>query len=91
MIGCDLNNMSSDTLNLLSNEEIIAINQDSLGKQGDRTNAVGDTEVWSGPLQNGDVAVVLFNKGTTSNDVVTDFSSLGITTSSVSIRDLLNK
>lgn len=36
LIGCDLNKVSSDTLKILGNSEIIAINQDELGIQGDR-------------------------------------------------------
>ena len=41
LIGCDLNKITSDTLSILGNEEVIAINQDSLGKQADRLESDG--------------------------------------------------
>jgi len=57
--------MSQETINILSNEEVIAINQDSLGIQGNRIYSVNSNEIWAGPLANGDVAVVLFNMNDT--------------------------
>jgi alpha-galactosidase len=65
--GNDLTTMSAETRNILLNKDIIAVDQDPLGRQGDRAYAEGPLEVWSKPLQGGDVAVALFNRieGTT--------------------------
>ena len=67
LAGNDITNMSEDTKRILLNQEIIAVNQDPLGRQGHRVNITynletGASEVWAGPLANGDIAVVLFNK-----------------------------
>jgi alpha-galactosidase len=63
IVGCDLNNMSQATLNILSNSEVIAVNQDSLGVQGKlvTTSALGLGQVWAGPLSDGSVACVIMN------------------------------
>jgi alpha-galactosidase len=52
--------LCSDVINILTNAEALAVNQDKLGQQG-RLVKDGDQEVWSGPLDNGDVAVVVLN------------------------------
>jgi alpha-galactosidase len=67
LAGNDITTMSEDTRRILLNKEIIAVNQDPLGRQGHRVNITytietGASEVWAGPLANGDIAVVLFNK-----------------------------
>ena len=48
---------------------MIAIDQDALGKQGDRISADGPFEVWSKPLKDGSVAVALFNRGEDSEKI----------------------
>lgn len=69
LIGCDLNNISKQDLEILSNEELIAINQDPLGIQGKRmkleVTAKYEKEVWGGPLSNNRYALIFFNKGAT--------------------------
>jgi alpha-galactosidase len=65
LAGNDLSRMSDDAKAILMNRAVIAIDQDPLGKQGDRVSKDGDLEVWSKPLANGAVAVGLFNRGTT--------------------------
>ncbi|KAL9225611.1 hypothetical protein vseg_001514 [Gypsophila vaccaria] len=89
LIGCDLRSMSQETLELLSNKEVIAVNQDALGIQGKKVKKNGDLEVWAGPLSNKRVAVVLWNKGPSSANIVVDMQDLGIPpTASVDVRDL---
>ena len=63
LIGCDITQMDDFTLGLLCNNEVNAIDQDLLGKQGDRTLKEGDIEVWSRPLADGAIAVGIFNVG----------------------------
>jgi alpha-galactosidase len=60
--GTDLANMTPETKSILLNKEVIAVDQDLLGKQGDRVDAEGPLEVWTKPLHGGDMAVALFNR-----------------------------
>jgi len=61
LIGCDISQMDDFTLNLLSNNEVIAIDQDILGKQADRVFKDDDIEIWARPLADGSQAVGIFN------------------------------
>ena len=63
LLGCDLDHMNAFTLDLISNTEVLAVNQDELGKQAQRVSRKGDLEVWARPLFDGTVAVALFNRG----------------------------
>ncbi len=69
LAGNDLSKMSPATLAMLTNKEVIAVDQDPLGKQGDRVSAVGPTEIWSKPLSNGAQAVALFNRSETEKSI----------------------
>jgi alpha-galactosidase len=62
--GNDLTHMSDETRNILLNREIIAVDQDALGKEGDRAWAAGPLEVWTKPLAGNALAVALFNRTT---------------------------
>jgi alpha-galactosidase len=79
LAGNDLSQMSPETKSILLNKDVIAIDQDPLGKQGDRVNADGPFEVWSKPLQNGDIAVGLFNRGHDSEEMSLPLEKLGLT------------
>lgn len=63
LAGNDLTKMTDAEKAILMNHDVIAIDQDALGKQGDRVSADGPFEVWSKPLKDGSVAVGLFNRG----------------------------
>ncbi|WP_369820616.1 hypothetical protein [Pelomonas sp. Root1217] len=67
--GNDLSKMDADTLRILTNKDVIAVDQDALGKQGRRLLKEGDLEVWVRPLSGGEHAVVLFNRGKTPADM----------------------
>jgi alpha-galactosidase len=62
LAGNDLTRMSQQTLDILSNREVIAIDQDALGRQGDRVSEVGPLEIWMKPLSGNAKAVGLFNR-----------------------------
>ncbi len=62
LAGNDLTKMSPDTIALLTNKEVIAIDQDPAGMQGDRVWAEGSMEIWARPLADGSKAVGLFNR-----------------------------
>ncbi|KAI0520399.1 hypothetical protein KFK09_007871 [Dendrobium nobile] len=89
LIGCDVRFMSNETLAILSNSEVIAVNQDKLGVQGKKVKSNGNLEVWAGPLSGGKVAVVLWNRGSSQASITVDFADIGLNSSSVvGARDL---
>jgi alpha-galactosidase len=62
LAGNDLRDMSSATREILMNKEVIAIDQDRLGRQGRRVSKDAGAEMWMRPLENGDLAVAMFNR-----------------------------
>lgn len=77
LAGNDLTHMSDETRNILMNREVIAVDQDALGKQGDRVWAIDGRELWSKPLQGGSVAVALFNRVNAPSLMTFHLSDLG--------------
>ncbi|KAJ6296512.1 hypothetical protein OIU78_024376 [Salix suchowensis] len=89
LIGCDVRTMSNETLEILSNKEVIEVNQDKLGVQGKKVKKNGDLEVWAGSLSNKKVAVVLWNRCSSRATVTAYWSDIGLeSTTTVSARDL---
>ncbi|KAF3781492.1 Alpha-galactosidase [Nymphaea thermarum] len=89
LIGCDLRSMSNETLGLLNNKEVIAINQDKLGVQGKKVKQYGDLEIWAGPLRRGRVAVVLWNRGASQSSITAKWEDIGLNlTAVVDVRDV---
>lgn len=87
--GNDLRSMSATTRSILTNTEVIAVNQDWGGRQGNKISDSGDQEVWLKPMANGSAAVVLLNRGGGTTTVSTTTSALGLgSASSYSVRDL---
>jgi alpha-galactosidase len=74
--GNDLRDMTAETKEILMNKEVIAIDQDSLGKGGYRIAKKGDTEVWVKPLSKGAYAIAFFNRGTTEAEVSVKWADL---------------
>jgi alpha-galactosidase len=67
--GNDLRSMSAETKEILTNKEVIAIDQDSLGIQGFRFSVKDSLETWCKPLSNGDWAIVFLNRNSRSQAV----------------------
>lgn len=87
--GNDVANMSPETRAILLNRDVIAVNQDPLGKQGHRIAKNGDLEVWSKPMSDGGRAVLLFNRSTKTARIGTDWTALGLPASvRMQVRDL---
>ena len=78
----DLKVDSPFTIKTLTNRAVIAVDQDSLGRQGQRIRTNGQQEVWVKPLANEDRAVVLFNRSTTRATVSTSATQVGMPTAS---------
>jgi alpha-galactosidase len=85
--GNDLRDMTDETKEILTNREVIAVDQDPLGKGGYRQAKNGDTEVWIKPLANGDTAVALFNRGKSEAQVAVSRTDLNMT-GNMKVRDL---
>jgi alpha-galactosidase len=62
MAGNDLRNMDALTKEILTNADVIAINQDSLGSQAVKFMDMGEYEIWAKPLAHGQVAVCFMNR-----------------------------
>jgi len=76
--GNDLAAMSDDTRRILTNPEVIAVDQDRLGVQARRLWKQGDLEIWARPLKGGDEAVVLFNRGASPAGMTVDWDLLNL-------------
>jgi alpha-galactosidase len=63
LAGNDLRDVKPEILSILTNRDVIAIDQDPLGRQGRRLRRDGDVEVWTKPLSGGGQAVGVFNRG----------------------------
>jgi len=77
LAGNDLSTMTPETTAILTNKDVIAIDQDAAGKQGDRVWAEGPLEIWTKPLANGDVAVGVFNRAPSTLTTQLDMHKLG--------------
>ncbi|XP_062189714.1 alpha-galactosidase 3 isoform X2 [Phragmites australis] len=92
LIGCDVRNMTSETLEILSNKEVIQVNQDPLGVQGRKIlgqGKYGCREVWAGPLSGNRLAVALWNRCSETGNITMKLPAVGLDGSSAySVRDL---
>ncbi|KAM3233735.1 alpha-galactosidase 3 isoform X1 [Capsicum annuum] len=92
IIGCDVRNITAETLEILSNKEVIAVDQDPLGVQGRRVYASGPDgcqQVWAGPLSGNRLAMVLWNRCSKAATITAKWGAIGLQPSiSVSVRDL---
>lgn len=77
MAGNDLRNMSSEVKDILTNREVIAVDQDPLGMQGRRVARNGDQEVWAKQLVDGGRAVVLFNRSDKAAEITVSWTEIG--------------
>jgi alpha-galactosidase len=75
--GNDLRSMRPEIHDILTNKEVIAVNQDPLGRQARRVRKDGDLEVWSKQLRDGNRAVVLLNRGATEQNMAAAWSDIG--------------
>jgi len=87
LAGNDLSTMTPETAAILTNREIIAVDQDAAGVQGDRVKAEGGLEIWAKPLAGGAKAVGLFNLSDQPAWLEVHFADLGFS-GPVKARDL---
>ena len=78
LIGCDMTKMTPFTVSLLSNDEVLDVNQDPLGKPAGRIVLNGEAQVWARDLEDGSKAAGLFNLGDHPEKVIVTWEELGI-------------
>jgi alpha-galactosidase len=78
LAGNDLVHMSQQTLEILGNKEVIAVDQDPLGIQGDRVNEVGPLEIWAKPLSQNAKAIGMFNRAISPMKMTLNLSDIGL-------------
>jgi alpha-galactosidase len=93
LAGNDLRTMSMEVLEILTNREVIRVDQDPLGRQATRAWASPDSagvrqEIWTRPLTSGAYAVAAFNRGPELASVTIDFTALNIDARRAPVRDL---
>ncbi|MFI5729705.1 NPCBM/NEW2 domain-containing protein [Kribbella sp. NPDC051587] len=87
--GNDLRSMPASTRDLLTDPDVVAVNQDWAGRQGAKLRDDGDVEVWSKKLSDGGAAVVLLNRSPNTATISTTASALGLPASSAyTVKDL---
>ncbi|MGH3637131.1 MAG: NEW3 domain-containing protein, partial [Mycobacterium sp.] len=89
LAGNDLRTMTPATKAILTNREVIAVDQDPLGAQATRLSHNGDADVWVRTLANGDRAVLLLNRGTLPVSISTTAHAVGLPKAAAyTVRDL---
>ncbi|HVS54066.1 MAG TPA: putative Ig domain-containing protein [Opitutaceae bacterium] len=76
LIGCDLERMDDFTLGLLTNDEVLEVDQDSLGRQAVQVGGAGAAKIYAKPLDDGSLAVGLFNAGTVETKIAATWADL---------------
>ena len=87
LIGADMSQLDPFTLNLLANDEVLAVNQDALGKQASLKTRQDEAEVWAKDMADGSKAVGLFNRGESAQDVTVKWADVGLSGNCL-VRDL---
>jgi alpha-galactosidase len=88
LAGNDVRSMTGTIKEILTNPEVIAVDQDKDGIQGKRISQNGDREIWSKPLSGGAQAVALFNRGGDSANMTVKWADLGLKEAPKKLRDL---
>jgi len=78
LIGCDMTQLDEFTLALLTNDEVLEVNQDPLGKQAYRVSRQDGAEVWMKTMEDGSKAIGLFNRDEFPRSVTATWSRLGL-------------
>lgn len=78
LIGCDLERLDAFTLNLLTNDEVLAVNQDALGVSAHRVATIGAIDVFQKPLEDGGTALGFFNRGDQVHTIPVQLERLGL-------------
>jgi len=90
--GNDIRTMTPEIRGILLNKDVIALNQDPLGSQARKIRDDGNYEVWAKPLQGGDWAIALLNRGREAHEIGVAWLELGMSANAApGVRDLWTK
>lgn len=87
LIGCDVSKLDDFTLNLLTNDEVLAIDQDALGKQAQQKIKTKDYQIWVKEVKDGKKAIGIFNLSDVYQNIQLNFSDIGLK-GNFTVRDL---
>jgi len=79
VLGCDLTQLDPFTQAMMTNAEVLAVDQDELGRGGEPVRIDGQIEIWTKPLFDGTMAVAVFNRGRMPKDVDVRWADIGLT------------
>jgi alpha-galactosidase len=88
LAGNDIRSMTPEIRGILLNREVIAVDQDPLGKQGTRVLRTGPGEIWTKPMQDGSTVIGLFNREARSGVLHFTWQQVGLVTTPRRMRDL---
>ena len=88
MIGCDVRRMDSETASLLTNREVLAVNQDPLGIPASRVKRIGSSDLWTKRLADGSTAVAIINRGSRTEEITVKARDIGLLDTPKLARDL---
>ncbi|GAA3437277.1 hypothetical protein GCM10018954_068910 [Kutzneria kofuensis] len=91
LIGSDIRKASAATLTILRNADVIALDQDAKGVQGNEISSSDGLHVIRKPLANGDTAVALFNETGKTAKISTTLSAVGVSSGTHTLTDLWSK
>jgi alpha-galactosidase len=77
MAGNDIRTMSPEIRDILTNKEVITVDQDPAGLQGKRVKKDGELEVWSKQLSDGGRAVALLNRSASEANITVNWTDVG--------------
>ena len=89
MLGMNLPDNDAWTLSLLTNDKVMAVNQDTLGSPARRVTQKNGTEIWVKELKNGSKAIGLFNRSPATAEVALNWQEAGLA-GKQKLRDLWN-
>jgi alpha-galactosidase len=90
--GNDVRDMRPEIRDILTNKEVIAVDQDPLGSEGKRVKKNGDLEVWAKQMTDGTRAVILFNRGSAEREVSVNWADISYPNHlQAEVRDLWQK
>ncbi|KDP40460.1 hypothetical protein JCGZ_24459 [Jatropha curcas] len=78
LLGCDIRSVTNETMQIISNKEVIAINQDSLGVQARKVRMEGERDIWAGPLSGDRVVVLFVNRKPWISSMTAHWDDIGI-------------
>ncbi|KAK9001292.1 hypothetical protein V6N11_083079 [Hibiscus sabdariffa] len=77
-LGCDIRNMTKETMTIIMNKEVIAVNQDPYGFQAKKVRMEGELEIWAARLSGYRIAVVLLNRAPFSYSITACWDDIGL-------------